>query len=581
MRNRLKRPEQRRRLVDRILPAVAMALFAGLVLWGTTEQSGLAFAMQVKGKKNKDAAKNKDVVQKKDYQSKPKVETAPLRPIPGAGTTVDVDGLSRIIDDEITLRLKQEKIPVSAKTDDAEFLRRVYLDLTGILPTVETVRAFLDSKDPQKREKLIDELLNDSNYGKQLAEIWVTQMVPSDSANRALLTDNLRKWLESGFNKNKPWNKMVEELITATGNIDENGATIFFVANNGVDKLTGTVSKLFMGVQLQCAQCHNHPFTDWKQDEYWGMAAFFARVVQNGNAKQVAKDGGTITISEGAVPKFGKKGNLPDGAKVVPAKFLGAGSPTIAKGSPARPVLARWMTSADNPYFAKAMVNRTWAHFFGRGFVNPIDDMHDGNPATHPELLVALTEQFKRNNFDVKYLVKAIVLSEAYQRTSRPTDGNETDTELFSRMYIKGLTPEQLFDSIVRVVGPPKGALDGIPKKGAGGKKGGGPRDQFINFFRVEEGADPLAFQDGIPQALRLMNSALLNKGGKALEQAVALKKPAEAIEYLYMATLSRRPTVAELESRKTYVGQQATIRAAYGDILWALLNSSEFRLNH
>jgi hypothetical protein len=355
--------------------------------------------------------------------------------------------------------------------------------------------------------------------------------------------------------------------------------------------MTNEVTKLFMGVQLQCAQCHNHPFTGWKQEEYWGMAAFFMKVKQDGTPKSVAKGGGTITISEptgagagkgGGVGAKGKKSNLPEGAKIVPAKFLASERPSIGSNAAPRPVLAKWLTSVDNPYFAKAMVNRLWAQFFGRGFVNPVDDIHDDNPATHPELLLAITEQFKRNNFDIKYVARAIVMSEAYQRTSRPAKGNEADTELFSRVYIKTMTPEQLFDSIAQVVGAPKGGGFGGPAPG-GAKKGfgGGPRVQFINFFRVEEGADPLEYQDGIPQALRLMNSPMLNNGGKALEEALKRKTPGDAIEYLFLAALSRRPTPAEMGRLTEHVNKGNTPRTAYTDILWSLLNCSEFRLNH
>jgi hypothetical protein len=578
MRNRLWESQLRpKSLLDRWIPALAMAAFAGLLLGMTAERDNFAQAQQPKSKT--------------DTETRKKTAQAATRPIPGADTTLDAAGLSHIIDDEINLRLQQEMISASRQSEDAEFLRRVYLDLTGVIPPAERVRAFLDNKDPQKRAKVVEELLESPDYGKQLSEIWTTLLAPPDPDTRQLSKENLRKWLEEAFNKNKPWNRMVEELITANGSIDDNGATIFFVANPGVDKMTNEVTKLFMGVQLQCAQCHNHPFTGWKQEEYWGMAAFFMKVKQDGTPKAVAKNGGTITISEltgvaakGGGGAKGKKNNLPEGAKIVPAKFLAAERPSISASTAPRPVLAKWLTSGNNPYFARAMVNRMWAHFFGRGFVNAIDDMHDENPATHPELLQALTQQFKRNNFDLKYLIRAIVLSDTYQRTSMPANGNESDAELFSRMYIKAMSPEQLFDSITQAVGLPKGGGFGGPgagggKKGGGG--GGGPRGQFINFFRVEEGTDPLEYQDGIPQALRLMNSPQLNNGGKALEEAMRRRPTAEALSYLYLATVSRLPTEAELKRYTEYVGKKRDTRTAYTDILWALLNSSEFRLNH
>jgi hypothetical protein len=570
MRNTL-RLKSRRRPLDRWLPLMAMATFTGLMLWATADGTPV-FAQQAKGKQTDNKTK---------YESDKKAKAAPTfsHPVPGTGQTVDVAALAKIIDDEINLRLKQENLKASPQADDAEFLRRVYLDLTGVIPPADKVKEFLESKDPNKREKLIDDLLADSQYGKQLAEIWANLIVPVDSGNRLLQPEGLRKWLEEAFNSNKSWNKIVEELVTASGDLSANGAVTFFVANPSVDKMTNQVTTLFLGVQLQCAQCHNHPFTGWKQDEYWGMAAFFTKVRSSATPQQAAKNGTTITVSEAATPKAGKKGAAVEGFRVVPAKFLGAQTASIPAGGPARPVLAKWLTSPDNPYFAKAMVNRMWAHFFGRGFVNPVADMHDGNPATHPELLAALTEQFKRHDFDLKYLVKAILLSEAYQRTSKPFAGNEDDTELFSRMGVKAMSPEQLYDSIAQVVGPAKGGFG----PGAGGKKGGPrtPRDQFIAFFRVDEGSDPLEYQAGIPQALRLMNSPQLNNGGKALDEAMKRGTPAAAIDYLYLATVSRHPTAAETQKLAAYVGKQNNLRTGYSDILWALLNSSEFTLNH
>jgi hypothetical protein len=522
---------------------------------------------------------------KAEYATPQKTEVPALRPIPGAGKTAAPAELAKIIDAEIALRLAQDKVPASKLCDDSEFIRRVYLDVTGVIPPVEKVTAFLESSDLAKREKLIDTLLQEPGYAKQMAEIWTHLLIPQDSNNRVLAVEPLYKWLEAGFSKNKPWSRIVEEVVTASGTTEANGATTFFVGNPSPDKMTDQVTKLFLGVQLQCAQCHNHPFTNWKQDEYWGMAAFFLKVKQTGSPKQAAKDGSSISITEetGAMKGVGKKkGALPESAKILPPKFLGAERPSIDRFSPARPVLAKWMISDKNPYFARAAVNRLWAHFFGRGFVNPIDDMHDANPATHPELLIALSEQFKRNNYDVQYLVRSMLLSETYQRTSRPTSGNETDAELFSRMYVKTMSPEQLFDSISLVVGnlpPGKGpkAAPGAAKKGGGGT----PRQQFVRFFGIDEGGDPLEYQDGIPQALRLMNSPMLNAGGKALEEALKKKSNLEAIDYLYLSTLARHPNAIEADRLAIHANQAGNRRMGYSDILWALLNSSEFRLNH
>ncbi|MCI0456240.1 MAG: DUF1549 and DUF1553 domain-containing protein [Gemmataceae bacterium] len=518
-------------------------------------------------------------------KGKAKAKAAPPQRVPGAGTTLDAAALTRIINEEVARRLKEEDIKVSPLTDDAQFLRRVYLDLVGVIPPAEKVTAFLESKDPAKRGKVVEELLADSRYGKWLAENWVTAMIPPDSMNRALRRGPLQDWLTEHFNANKPWDKIVYDLLTATGEQQKNGAVTYFIGNASVDKMTDSVTKLFMGVQLQCAQCHNHPFTNYKQDEYWAMAQFFMKVRLSANPQQAAKKGISPGITEIAnVKGKAKKGFLPESAKFLPAQFLQGDRPKMNSSDPARPVLAKWMTTPDNPFFARALVNKVWGQFFGRGLVNPVDDMHEGNPATHPELLAALTEQFKRNNFDMKYLIRAIVNSEPYQRTSRSVGGNETDTELLSHAAIRALTPEQLYDSLTRVVGTPAGGKGRFGKKAPVGKKGPvGPREQFIAFFRVEEGADVLDYQAGIPQALRLMNSALLNNSAPVVNQAIqaANNDQGKIVEHLYLAILSRRPTAEELQARLTYIRRQSDARTAYGDLTWALLNCSEFALNH
>jgi hypothetical protein len=489
--------------------------------------------------------------------------------------------LAHLIDQQIQARLTKEAVAASPLSGDAEFLRRVYLDLTGRIPPADKVAAFLDSKDADKRAKAVEELLADPRYGQWLAETWTNVMVPRESNNRLLKSKPLLDWLAQGFNDNKPWDKLVYELLTATGDQDKNGAVTYFIGNNTVDKMTDSVTRLFLGVRLECAQCHNHPFTSYKRNEYWGMAQFFMKVRLTANPQMAQKKGISPGIVEGGKAK-GKKKGLPESARIVPARFLQGEEPKLSPTEPARPVLAKWLVSPDNPFFARAMVNRLWGHFFGRGLVNPVDDMHADNPASHPELLVALGEQFKQSGFNVKYLVRAIVNSQTYQRTSRPHGGNAGDIELFSHMVVRALTPEQLYDSLTAVVGQP--ARGAVPQKKGIGKKGPfGPRDQFVAFFRVEGGGDPLEYQAGIPQALRLMNAPLLNNTGPVVTQAVTRGggAPARVVEQLYLAILSRRPTPEEVQRRVAYVRSQSDARAAYGDLAWALLNSSEFAFNH
>jgi hypothetical protein len=309
------------------------------------------------------------------------------------------------------------------------------------------------------------------------------------------------------------------------------------------------------------------------------MAAFFMKVRLTANPQQAAKKGVSPGIVESAAAK-GKKGGLPESAKIVPAKFLQAEEPSLKAADPARPVLAKWMTASSNPFFARAMVNRFWYQYFGRGLVNPVDDMHQENPATHPELLEALTEQFKANNHDVKYLIRAICNSQTYQRSSKPFADNASDTELYSHRVVRVLTAEQLYDSLTAVVG--NATKKGGPANRPAAKKGAaGPRDQFLTFFRIDEGADPLEYQAGIPQALRLMNSPLLNNSGAVAQAMQQGKAPAQVIERLYLTALSRLPAQEETERMIRHVQSASDPRTGYTDVLWALLNSSEFAMNH
>jgi hypothetical protein len=489
-----------------------------------------------------------------------------------AADRLDAAALAQLIDRQVSRALTEQQVPASPAASDAEFLRRVYLDIVGVIPPADRAAAFLDSKDPNKRAALVDELLASPQFGRHMADIWQRLLIERTSDNRRLQIGPLTKWLEESFNANKPWDQLVYELLTATGPQDQNGAVTFFIGNNSVDKVTDQVSRLFLGVQLQCAQCHNHPFTGWKQTEYWGMAAFFTKVRANLNPNQAAKAGTPIVISESGP---GRPARLPESAKIVPPKFLQDAEPKVNPGEPLRPVIARWMTAPANPFFARAMINRTWHQFFGRGFVMPVDDLHEDNVASHPELLEALAGQFVANQFDLKYLIRAICLSQTYQRTSKPA-GNESDKTLFSRMAIKVLTPEQLYDSLQQVLGrtdPPR----------AGGRFAGlrgqfNPREAFVNFFSVEEN-DPTEYAAGIPQALRLMNSPQMNSGG-ALLASVRNAPPEKALEQLYLATLARRPTPEENRRLLQYVDKHGPPQA-YSDALWALLNSSEFALNH
>jgi hypothetical protein len=299
------------------------------------------------------------------------------------------------------------------------------------------------------------------------------------------------------------------------------------------------------------------------------MAAFFTQIQR---LKPVVA---FTTITETNVDPR----KLPESDKLREPRFLGGAVVKAAPEQSLRKALADWMVSKDNPFFARAMVNRMWGHFLGRGLVHPVDDMHEGNPPSHPDLLEALTEQFKANDFDLKYLCRAICLSATYQRTSKPIAGNAKDDKLFSRMLIKVLTPEQLFDSLAVATG-------NAGNRSPAGKPINNPRAEFVNSFRSEGDIDPTSYDRGIPQALRMMNAGqFLGPRSEAfiIKQIVEPgATPAQAVERLYLRVLSRRPSADESKLMLKYLEQPGAERQqSYAEIVWALLNSSEFSLNH
>ncbi len=310
--------------------------------------------------------------------------------------------LTKKIDEEINKRLAAEKIPASPKADDAEFMRRLYLDLTGVIPPSDKAAQFIDSKDPNKRAKLIDEMLTSPAFGKHQADIWDNLLFQRTTDNRAVKKEPLTEWLEKQFDDGVTWNKIVSEILTSTGTQEENGASTFFLASLSADKMVDATSKLFMGIKMECAQCHNHPFTAWKQNDYWGMAAFFMNVRVQGNTKN-AKKGATPGVTENV---RGRQRNLPISAKKLPPKFFQADEAKVTRNEPLRPVLAKWLTSPDNKYFSRAWANRVWGQMFGVGIVNPIDDMHDERVPSHPELLKELAKQFAASDFDIRFLYR-------------------------------------------------------------------------------------------------------------------------------------------------------------------------------
>lgn len=487
----------------------------------------------------------------------------------------DASELAGLIDRHVETRLKADHLAPAEPAGDAEFLRRVYLDLHGVIPSAEQAARFLSDPRPDRRERLVDTLLADPRYGEHLGDLWQGYLISPLADDRQARADRLRKWLAERFNSGT-WDRLTTELLTATGKPDENPAVGCLVEGRlprSVPDLTELTSRYFLGVRLSCAQCHNHPFVAWKQQDFWGMAAFFTQVQTPGKPKQVY----SVGLSDNpALTLESLKDGAPDGFMPVSPTFLDGSTPPANGQISHRAALAAWLTSPTNPYFARAMANRTWWVLFGRGIVNPVDDMHSGNPPSHPELLDLLARKFAESGFDLKYLTRAIVLSRAYQRTSRPGDAPDTQATLFGRMSVKVLTPGQLYDSLVTALGPPAARVGKRPQSD--------PRAEFVQFFSDDAAPDPTAYRRGIPHLLRQMNSGQFAGGNLAMlaERLARPERPVnEVADDLFLTLLSRRPSAAEHELFRAHVARSGSLAAAARELTWALLMTSEFSLNH
>jgi hypothetical protein len=511
------------------------------------------------------------------------------------------------VDREIGRALTAARVNTSPSADDAEFLRRAYLDLAGRIPTAERAAAFLDSTDPDKRRKLIDELLASSDFGRHLADLWRPMLAPRDPANTKPQADKFSPWLAEQFNRNRGWDSLAAELLGATGDVKDRPETTFLMshaenAQPKPDLLAGAAGRVFLGVQLQCAECHDHPFAPWTQDDFWGVAAFFGKLRNTGTkgppwVLTEDPDPKPLDVKNGGVerPKLRAKGVIvvpgtggnKGAGREVPAKVLGGQPLELDDSVPFRPRFVEWVTHKDNAYFARAFVNRAWAQLFGRGLVNPVDNMSADNKPSHPAVLDLLASEFTASGFDIKHLYRCLCNTAAYQRTSRSAPGNESDATLFSRMAVKPVGPEALYDSLAVVYG---GSLDkptapgGKPAVKPGEKPAYGPtnpRDEFVNFFRGQGGGEPGEFAHGIPQFLRRMNGERFDTPAPVIDRLVKAGAGTEkALETLYLTALARRPTAREKERMTKYIAGRPTPAEGYSGVLWVLLNSGEFVLN-
>jgi hypothetical protein len=508
--------------------------------------------------------------------------------------------LAAFIDRELDARLTANKIPASPAAEDGEFLRRIYLDVHGRIPTREQAEVFLDSKAPDKRQKLIEALLADPAYGYYWARLWrdrVAVPVAAGEDLRGTHTLAFHNWLTEAFNKNRPWNEIVREMIAAEGEAPP-VAFIRQCMDDGqprAGRLAASTAKRFLGIQLQCAECHDHPFTTGKQDDFWGMAAFFSRTTNVSKNKKesrvgiydtetgppktrfglkplVRKDAGAVVVPDDAGPHAGK---------VVVAKFLEGGAVKLDDKAPARNVLADWVTSSKNAYFARATANRLWAQVFGRGLVEPVDSLDMDNPPSHPALLNALAGELVASGFDLKHLLRGMLLSRAYQRSHVTVAGNEKDETLYSHAIIKVVSPESLYDCLVIASG---GQLKATQAEiAAGGKrvKGEilGSRGDFLKLFKTDDvDGNPTDYTQGIPQVLALLNERATNTRNKLVDQAATEKGDDDAIvTRIYVGVLSRRPSGDELTIIREFLSRRSTDPGRFQAVWWSLVNSPEF----
>ncbi|HEV3005167.1 MAG TPA: DUF1549 and DUF1553 domain-containing protein, partial [Pirellulales bacterium] len=359
------------------------------------------------------------------------------------------------IDQLLAARMRPSGVQAAEPATDAELLRRASLDLNGVIPSGSEVSAFLGDDSLDKRAAVIDRLLANQRYGTHLAQVWSKMLLPADAQiERPAEVKGFTSWLRRRFTENIRYDVVVADLLTTTGSSNRGGAALFYTAAGlKPEELASSTSRILLGVQIHCAQCHHHPFDHWRQDDFWSFAAFFARVqqapgVQPPDVQLVDAVAGEVT--------------LPGTSEIVPPKYLGADPPSEDADVNRRRQLAIWLVSQDNPYFARVAVNRVWALLFGRGLVHPVDDFGKHNPASHPQLLDELAEYFVASGYDLKAVFRAIGRTRAYQRSSAwASEGPPPPPELFARMQVKTLTADQLYDCLVRatriaeMTGPP------------------------------------------------------------------------------------------------------------------------------
>jgi hypothetical protein len=488
------------------------------------------------------------------------------------------------IDKLVNEKLQRLHLLPSELTTDAEFMRRVSLDLIGLPPTPEEARAFLNDKteNRKKRALLIDKLMARPEFVSHWSVKWSDLL----QVNRTKLGDKgmwaFRDWIRDSLAQNKPYDKMVRELVTARGSTFQNPPANFLRFTKEPKLAMETTTQLFLGVRMVCAQCHDHPFEKWTQNQYFSLAAFFAGV-----GTKPGMDSEEEIVYE-------KRDNAevthPKDGRVMSAKFLFGGEKFSVHESNLRESLAEWLTSKENPFFARAMANRMWSYFFGHGIIDPVDDIRASNPPSNPRLLDALTKDFADSNFDLKHLIRTIVSSRTYQLGFKPNDWNADDELNFSHALPRRLSAEELFDGVNIATGtkaqfkelPVESKAQDFPDPHVGQ---GGFLDVFGRPERQTSCECERRSDVSLVQALNLLNGstiadAIASSEGRLSKLVLSGKADRQIVEELYLGALSRMPETAELDYAQTYLARGGSRAERAQDLLWALLNSNGFLFN-
>ena len=519
-------------------------------------------------------------------------------------SAVTDDDIIAFIDAQIRQGWKDFGVAPSAKAPENEWCRRVYLDLLGRTPTVIELDEFLKSPGPNKKAKLIDKLLGDEKYVQDYARNWTTiytnMMIgrPQPREDRMPYNrEGMQQYLRSSFLRNKPYDQMAFELVSATGATKPgeegyNGATSFLIGKlqENATEATSRTARYFLGLQVQCTQCHNHPFNDWKQDQFWSMNAFFRQTKMYQQRMGRAVDTAQLVNED-----FSGEGSTPSEAEIyfeLRNGTMAVAYPTFVDGTKInasgyvkevnrRAELGKLIIKSE--YFGKAIANRLWGHFLGYGFTKPVDDLGPHNLPSHPDLLDRLGVEFASHGHDLKKLMRWITLSEAYSLSSKITGGNKKDDPTlgekprFSHFYLRQMEAEQLYESLMAATEAGAGNYEEREAKKAQ------LLSQFTLTFGNDEGDEATTFNGTIPQVLMMMNGELV-KDACSMETGGFLQKlssmsGSEAVEKMYLATLARKPTGVELGALAAAMRTGGS--EAYQDIFWALLNSNEFIFNH